>query len=131
MTSRTVRVLNPTQLGPAIAPYSQAAVANGFVHVAGQVALDPDNKVVAPDDAKAQTSYAVGRIRTILAEAGASLEDIVSATAYITSLDHFAAFNEGWAAEFGDHRPARATVVAGLLLPGLVVEIQVVAALPQ
>jgi hypothetical protein len=32
-----VRVLNPVQLGPAIAPYSQA-VANGFVHVAVQVA---------------------------------------------------------------------------------------------
>lgn len=130
MTS-SVRVLNPAQLGPAIAPYSQAVVANGFVYVAGQVALDPDNQVVSPGDAKAQTSYAVGRIRTILAETGATLEDVVSATVFMTSLEHFGPFNEGWAAEFGDHRPARATVVAGLLIPGLVVEIQAVAALPQ
>ena len=128
MTS--IRVLNPAQLGPAIAPYSQAAIANGFVYVAGQVALDPDNRVVAPGDAKAQATYALGRIRAILAEAGATLGDIVSATVFITSLDDFGPFNEAWAAELGDHRPARATVVAGLLLPGLAVEIQAVAALP-
>jgi 2-iminobutanoate/2-iminopropanoate deaminase len=128
MTS--VRVLNPGQLGPAIAPYSQAAIANGFVYVAGQVALDPGNRVVAPGDAKAQTMYALGRIRLILAEAGATLGDIVSATVFITSLDDFGPFNEAWAAELGGHRPARATVVAGLLLPGLAVEIQAVAALP-
>ena len=72
-----------------------------------------------------------GRIRTILAEVGATLDDIVSATVFITDLKHFGPFNEAWAAEFGDHRPARATVVAGLLLPGLVVEIQAVAALPR
>ncbi|HEY8532591.1 MAG TPA: RidA family protein [Micromonospora sp.] len=126
-----VTVLNPAQLGPAIAPYSQAAIANGFIHIAGQVALDPENNVVAPNDPKAQTTYALGRIRTILAEVGATLNDIVSATVFITDLKHFGPFNEAWAAEFGDHRPARATVVAGLLLPGLVVEIQAVAALPQ
>ena len=126
-----VKVLNPAQLGPAIAPYSQAAIANGFIYIAGQVALDPNNQVVAPDDAKAQTTYALGRIRAILSEVGATLDDIVSATVFITSLDHFGPFNEAWAAEFGEHRPARATVVAGLLLPGLVVEIQAVAVLPQ
>lgn len=130
MTS-IVHLLNPARLGPAIAPYSQAAVANGLVHIAGQVALDPDNQVVSPGDAKAQTSFAVGRIRTILAEVGATLEDIVSATVFITSPEHFGAFNEAWSAEFGDHRPARATVIAGLLLPGLVVEIQAVAVLPR
>lgn len=126
-----IRVVNPPQLGPAIAPYSQATVANGFVYVAGQVALDPENSVVAPGEVLAQTSYAIGRIRTILAECGATLNDVVSATVFITDLADFAGFNEAWGAEFGDHRPARATVVAGLLLPGLVVEIQVVAALSR
>jgi 2-iminobutanoate/2-iminopropanoate deaminase len=124
-------LINPAQLGPAIAPYSPAAVASGFVFIAGQVALDPDNQVVAPGDIVAQTSYAIERIKVILAECGASLTDITSATVYITNLDDFKGFNDAWAAAFGDHRPARATVVAGLLLPGLVVEIQAVAALPQ
>jgi enamine deaminase RidA (YjgF/YER057c/UK114 family) len=37
---------------------------------------------------------------------------------------------EGWAEKFGAHRPARATVRADLLLDGLVVEIQAIAAVP-
>lgn len=127
--STKLDIYNPDTLGPAIAPYSQAVVANGFAYLAGQVALDKDNNVVAPGDMKKQTLVAIERIRTILAEFEADLNDIVSATVFITDLDDFAPFNEAWAAEFGDHRPARACVVAGLLLPGLVVEIQAVAAL--
>lgn len=127
MSSTGITTVSPTQLGPAIAPYSQAAVANGFVYVAGQVALDPDNNVVAPNDIHEQTRYAIGRIRTILQECGSSLEHVVSATVYISHLDDFKGFNEAWAGEFGTHHPARATVVAGLLLPGLVVEIQPIA----
>jgi len=122
-------IYNPSSLGPAIAPYSQAVVANGFAYLAGQVGLDKDNNVVAPGDVKEQTRVSIERIQTILAEFGAELTDIVSATVFITDLSDFAAFNEAWAAAFGDHRPARACVVAGLLLPGLVVEIQAVAAL--
>ena len=41
-----VTLTNPASLGPAIMPYSRAASANGFVFVAGQVALDKDNNVV-------------------------------------------------------------------------------------
>lgn len=127
--STKLDIHNPDTLGPAIAPYSQAVVANGFAYLAGQVALDKDNNVVAPGDIKEQTRVAIERIKTILAEFDADLNDIVSATVFITDLDDFPTFNEAWAAEFGDHRPARACVVAGLLLPGLVVEIQAVAAL--
>jgi 2-iminobutanoate/2-iminopropanoate deaminase len=127
--SADLSIYNPSTLGPAIAPYSQAVVANGFAYLAGQVGLDKDNNVVAPGDVKEQTRVSIERISTILAEFGAELTDIVSATVFITDLDDFAAFNEAWAESFGDHRPARACVVAGLLLPGLVVEIQAVAAL--
>ena len=126
--SADLSIYNPSTLGPAIAPYSQAVVANGFAYLAGQVGLDKDNNVVAPGDVREQTRVSIDRIRTILAEFGAELTDVVSATVFITDLEDFAAFNEAWAKEFGDHRPARACVVAGLLLPGLVVEIQAVAA---
>ncbi|MGY1721530.1 RidA family protein [Blastococcus sp. SYSU DS0533] len=127
--SADLKIYNPSTLGPAIAPYSQAVVANGFAYLAGQVGLDEENNVVAPGDMREQTRVTIERIKTILAEFDAELTDVVSATVFITSLDDFGAFNEAWAEAFGDHRPARATVVAGLLLPGLVVEIQAVAAL--
>jgi enamine deaminase RidA (YjgF/YER057c/UK114 family) len=89
--------------------------------------LDKENSVIAPGDARAQTIAALERTEMILREVGASLADITSATAFITDRSHFAAFNEGWADKFEGHRPARATLVGGLLIDGLVVEIQSVA----
>jgi 2-iminobutanoate/2-iminopropanoate deaminase len=126
-----IKQINPDSFGPPIAPYAQATVAGDLIFVAGQVALDEDNNVVAPGDAVAQTTAAIERIEVILAEAGASLNDIATATVYITDLSHFGPFNEAWAAKFGDHRPARATVIAGLLLEGLVVEIMATAVRPS
>jgi 2-iminobutanoate/2-iminopropanoate deaminase len=130
LTPAAISTLNPDSLGPAIAPYSQATVANGLCFIAGQVGLDADNEVIAPGDVKAQTTAAIERIETVLAEVGASLSDVVTATVFLTDVGDFAAFNEAWAEKFGEHRPARATVRADLLLEGLVVEIQAIAVVP-
>ena len=125
-----VETFNPSSLGPAIMPYSNAAVANGFLFVAGQVSLDPGANVVAPNDPYEQTKHILGRIKVILAEKGATLNDIASTSVYITDLAHLPEYNRAWAEIFGDHRPARATVVCGLLIEGLVVEVTAIAALP-
>ena len=125
-----VETFNPSSLGPAIMPYSNAAVANGFLFVAGQVSLDPEANVVAPNDPYEQTKHILGRIKVILGEKGATLNDIASTSVYITDLAHLPEYNRAWAEIFGDHRPARATVVCGLLIEGLVVEVTAIAALP-
>lgn len=125
-----VETFNPSSLGPAIMPYSNAAVANGFIFVAGQVSLDPEANVVAPNDPYEQTKHILGRIKVILGEKGATLNDIASTSVYITELAHLPEYNRAWAEIFGDHRPARATVVCGLLIEGLVVEVTAIAALP-
>lgn len=119
-----IQIINPSTFGPALFPYSQATIANGFVFVAGQVGLDDENRVVSPGDAYVQTLVTLDRVNRVLADVGGSLEDIVTATVYVTSLDHLPDFNRAWEEKFGAHRPARATVVAGLLLDGLVVEVQ-------
>ena len=119
-----IQIVNPSTFGPALFPYSQATVANGLVFVAGQVALDDDNNVVAPGDAYEQTLHTLGRIERVLAEVGGTLDDIVTATVFVPGLEHLPAFNKAWSEKFGEHRPARATVVAGLLIDGLVVEVQ-------
>lgn len=124
-----IETINPPSFGKAIAPYSQATVAGNFVFVAGQVAFDGDNQVIAPGDAKRQTEAILERTAIILDEAGGSLEDIVTATVFLTDLDLFAAFNEGWSARMGGHLPARAAVRADLLIEGLVVEVQATAVL--
>lgn len=124
-----VETFNPKALGPAIMPYSNAAVANGLLFVAGQVALDPEANVVAPNDSYEQTKYILDRIRVILAEKNATLDDIAQTTVYITDLKYLPDYNRAWAEVFTDHKPARATLVCGLLIEGLVVEVTAIAAL--
>lgn len=126
-----VETYNPSTLGPALFPYSQAAVAGGFIFVAGQVALDEQNNVVAPNDPYEQTKYTLGRVSKILAEKGATLEDIAQTTVYVTDLAHLAGYNKAWAELFPNHKPTRATLVCGLLIEGLVVEVTAIAALPS
>jgi 2-iminobutanoate/2-iminopropanoate deaminase len=123
-----VVTINPAGLGEALFPYSQATRAGGFVFLAGQVALDAQNNVIAPGDAYQQTTAIIERIAVILAESDLELDNVVSATVFVTSLDVLPEFNRAWAECFGEHRPARATVVAGLLIDGLVVEVQSIAA---
>ncbi len=122
-----IQTVDPNLFGPALFPYSQATVAQGLVFVAGQVALDDDNNVVAPGDAYEQTKVTLDRVARVLAEVGGTLNDIVTASVYVPSLDHLPGFNKAWAEVFGEHLPARATMVAGLLIDGLVVEVQSIA----
>lgn len=122
-----IQIVNPATFGPALFPYSQATVAGGLVFIAGQVAIDDANDVVAPGDPYQQTKVALQRVTRILAETGGTLDDVLTATVFVTDLVHLPGFNKAWEEEFGDHRPARATVVAGLLIDGLVVEVQATA----
>lgn len=119
-----IQIVNPSTFGPALFPYSQATVSGGLVFVAGQVALDDDNNVVAPGDAYEQTLVMLDRVSRVLEDVGGTLADVLTATVFVTGLEHLPDFNRAWAEKFGDHRPARATVVAGLLIDGLVVEVQ-------
>ncbi len=130
MPNAKIETLNPESLGDLGLPYSQGVVAGGLCYVAGQVALDAEGNVIAPGDAGAQTTATLERVEAVLAAAGASLEDIVSANVFLTDDADAAAFNAAWAEKFGDHMPTRAAVRAGLLLDGLVVEIQAIAILP-
>jgi 2-iminobutanoate/2-iminopropanoate deaminase len=69
-------------------------------------------------------------VRRVLAEVGGDLRNVVSATVFLTDLANFGAYNEAWTEQFGDHRPARATVRADLLFDFLV-EVQAIAVLPD
>jgi 2-iminobutanoate/2-iminopropanoate deaminase len=122
-----LRMIETPELGTAVAHYSQGIVAGDFIFLAGQVAFDENNNLVGPGDVVAQTRQVIKRIEIALREAGASLQDVVSATVFLKDLKDFQNFNRAWAEAFGDHRPARATVQAQMALPELLVEVQAVA----
>ena len=114
----------------AIGPYSQAVIANGFLFTAGQVALDPASMQVVDGDIVAQTEQVLSNLDAVLASAGVSWSDVVKTTVFLTDMRDFARMNEVYARAMGDARPARSTVQVSGLPRGVLVEIELIAALP-
>jgi 2-iminobutanoate/2-iminopropanoate deaminase len=125
----TAQFVNPSHFAPPVGPYSQAVCVGDMVFLSGQAAVDLDNNVIAPGDVAEQTRVTLARMRDILAELGAGLDQIVTATVFITDTRLFGDFNMAWEEVFGTHRPARATVRTDLMIDGLLVEIQSIAQL--
>jgi enamine deaminase RidA (YjgF/YER057c/UK114 family) len=103
---------------------SQIVIHGDTVYLAGQVAMDAPGQA-----AGAQMSDILGRIDTLLAEAGSDKTKILSATIWLSDIRDFAAINEIWDAWVPQgHTPARACVEAKLAMTKYIVEVGIVAA---
>ena len=99
---------------------------NGTVYLAGQVPSD------ATADMRGQTEQVLARIDQLLAQAGTSKEQLISAQIWVTSMAEFDQMNQAWDAWVVPGRPpVRAAVEAKLAKPEWKVEIMVIAALPE
>ncbi|WP_369745923.1 RidA family protein [Paenarthrobacter sp. AMU7] len=112
-------------------PYPSATRAGDTVYVSGQVSFGDGGSVVGEGDIEAQTRCSLERLGKVLSTYGASLSNVVSCTVYLRDAALAEAFNRTWVSVFAGHRPSRATVVAELLDPRLLVEVQATACLPQ
>lgn len=109
-------------------PYSLGTQLGNLAFLSGQIATANDGSVIGGDDVKAQTNIVIDKIEEILSEAGMGLDDVMSTTVYLQTLDDYAAMNEVYSARFKEPYPARATVRADLAGAGLLVEISAIAA---
>ena len=125
-----LETLSTDQAPAAIGPYSQAIIANGFLFTAGQIALDPATTQVVPGDVVAQTEQVFRNLSAILSKAGAGWEHVAKATVFLMDMKDFPRVNEVYARVMGDARPARSTVQVSGLPRGVMVEIDLVVALP-
>ena len=108
--------------------YSPGIVAEGrFVYVSGQGPLR-DGAVVGETVAE-QTRITLENLAAVLAEAGATLADVVRCGVFLADIGDFAAMNDVYAEHFPQPLPARTTVGAALA-GGMKVEIDCVAVLP-
>jgi len=111
-----------------VGAYSLGIVAEGrFAYVSGQGPLR--DGVVSGDTIQEQTRVALGNIAAVLASAGASLADVVRCGVFLADMADFHGMNDVYAEFFPDPLPARTTV--GATLPGILVEIDCVAVLPD
>jgi 2-iminobutanoate/2-iminopropanoate deaminase len=113
----------------AVGPYSHAVRAGGFLFCSGQVGLDPEAGALVAGGVEAEARQAFANIRAVLAAADLTLQDVVKATVFLSTMEDFGRVNAIYAEAFGDHKPARSTVAVAGLPVGATVEIEVVAAL--
>jgi enamine deaminase RidA (YjgF/YER057c/UK114 family) len=100
------------------------------IYVGGQNAVDADGALVGAGDVAAQSARALENAKTALAAVGATLDDVVHWTVLIVDGVDLAAAYQTIAAELASDSPALVTAarVAGLGVPGALVEISAVAA---
>ena len=109
------------------APYSQAIKSAGLVFVSGQLGLRTGESEMVGEGIEEQTEQVFANLRSILEEAGSSLERLVKTTVYLADLGDFAAMNKVYARHVGEEPPARATVEVAALPSGAKVEIEAIA----
>lgn len=105
-----------------VGPYTPVVRAGDWLVVSGQVGI-ADGKLV-DGGVQAQLQQAMANLRGLLEGAGASLDDVVKTTVFLTSMGDYAAMNETYMAAFGDHRPARSAVAVAELPIGALVEVE-------
>jgi enamine deaminase RidA (YjgF/YER057c/UK114 family) len=137
MNVETIRSSAPRPL----ANYAECFVAGPWVFAAGQIASDyttgvpPEARRNAEfpyygSDIKLQTRYVLENLKRTFAAAGSSFDNVVKAQVFLTDLKNFNGFDEVWR-EYFKVPPPRTTIgTTGLLVPGTLVEIDLIGIVP-
>jgi reactive intermediate/imine deaminase len=113
----------------AIGTYSQAVRVGNTIWVSGQIPLDPATQSLVVGDIEAQVRRVFENLKAIVLAAGASLDEVVKVTIFLTDLAHFALVNRVMAEYFREPYPARAAVGVASLPRNAQVEVECIVAL--
>jgi enamine deaminase RidA (YjgF/YER057c/UK114 family) len=108
------------------AGYSRAVVDGDWIFVAGTTGFDYAQMTIAGDPAE-QTRQALRNIESALAEAGATLADVVRVHYYVPDAANWPRIVPVLGEAFGAVRPAATAVICGLVDPRMKIEIEVTA----
>lgn len=112
--------------------YAQATSDGHYLFIAGTTAMDEEFVPLFPGDMRAQMTKTYERIGRTLQAHGASFQDVLSETIYVTDMEQMLAANDVRATAYGPHTPAATAVeVRRLAFKECMVEIELVARLPQ
>ena len=102
------------------------------IYISGQIAFDREGNVVGPADFRAQTIRVFENLKAALAAAGATFDNVVKVTTFVTDMKHAPILREIRIGYFGKNPPAGTLVqVSGLVVPELMIEIEAIAVVPN
>lgn len=123
---RSSVVMTPRAPNP-VGPYPHARRVGDFLFLSGIGPRKPGTNEI-PEGIEAQTRSCIENIRTILEDAGSSLEKVLDVTVYLTDMKRdFERFNAVYAESFGKVQPTRTTVGVDSLPTPISVELKVIA----
>ena len=118
-------------LAEPISHYTDAVEAGGLLFLSGLVPVDEQGALVG-DDAAGQARQVFRNMELVLKAAGCGFDDVVKVTHFLLDIDDRPAINPVRMEFFGEARPASTLVeVSALALPGALLEIEAVAAIPE
>ena len=122
MKEKVFAKLAPVEIGA----YSNAIKYGNIIFVSGQLPVNPETGFV-PKTIKEQTKQVIDNIRNILADAGATLDNVVKTTVYLQEMYLFSQMNEVYAKEFSEPYPARTSLATKEMDKGALVPLDVIA----
>ncbi|GAB4199180.1 MAG: RidA family protein [Wenzhouxiangellaceae bacterium] len=123
--------LTPTSFTPTMGSYSHGIKVNpegaNWVFVTGQIAMDSNGNVVS-NDIETQARFVFENIKTILFEAGATMDDVVKAQIFLTDISDFTKVSLIRNEYFTNSEPVSTLVqVEALVKKGCKIEVEVIA----
>ena len=98
------------------------------VHLSGTVAFDSDGNVVGAGSVYEQSKQVFRNIEEALASVGASMDDVIKISTFLTDISEYAAFGKARTEAFPNDVPASAAYeVSALIKPELLVEVEAIA----
>ena len=128
------QIIATNEAPKAIGPYSQAVRSGGFLFTSGQIALDPESQQVVAGGISEQTTRVFLNLKAILEAGGSSFVNVVKATVFLKDFNNFAAMNAIYAEHLatpGTQPPARTTVEVARLPKDVLIEIDLIALIPE
>lgn len=120
------KVIETKNAPAAIGPYSQGISLGNLIFTSGQLPLNPVTNEMA-ETIKEATKQSLENVKAILAEAGATMDQVVKCTVFLKDLGDFADMNSVYAEYFQQHCPARSCFQVAKLPMDALVEIEAIA----
>ncbi len=131
VTKRSFSFTPAEGVPPQVGPFSHATRWGNLLFVTGQMPTDPATGQIVPGDVLVQAEQVRRNLAAVLAQFGADFDDALMVRIYLTSFDDYAAFNRAYEGWFQRPLPARTCVGVTGLAVGAVVEIDLIAGLPE
>ena len=133
MSRPNVQYLNPPTLSAPTGYTHVVEVLRGkTIYISGQVALDKSGNVVGKGDFAAQTTQVFENLKAALAAGGATFDNVVKVTMFVTDMSHIAILRTIRLQYYGKNAPASTLVQIGKLAhEDFMIEIEAIASVPE